>query len=489
MENNNLLKVILRFCVMEQIEKFTEEFFRNLKCDISKDGDVLVVNRVPKSFEDLVGKEAPYRLSFVSGGSGEFVGKGSRMLGAMTKFLESSGKTTLLKIDFGVDGEAEIRKRLSLKNCEIKNLVKKDRNSFFSRFTFATTFRYLNEAESVVNEIYVHEGRVVEGDLDGYSVVDGSQVAGSGLDKEARSQKLGRVKDDYDIARDALKRLLSEKQSGIGKILGKKADEEVKRIEEHYERQLGEIGGDLNGKLKKVRDAEMALRLSEEKDREGLRKRLDRLQRGLVKAGNDEVRARILKERAFTIKDAMHKFSLNVDNRLVNTTVIYYSVFAFDLYLSGVGNSNRLLEMSYDPLTRSLSKLVCEGCGKDVEILNLCAGGHISCGKCLDVCGGDCGRRFCVKCLKRSCNSCGRRLCKDCAVVCRGCGGYVCKSHMRTDCVSGDDRCVLCLRACLRCHGMAQERFFGKSVDGSKVCQKCLGEEKRGEVLDRVFER
>ena len=90
-------------------------------------------------------------------------------------------------------------------------------------------------------------------------------------------------------------------------------------------------------------------------------------------------------------------------------------------------------------------------------------------------------------CLNRSCISCGRKLCRDCAVMCRGCGKYVCGAHVRVDCVSGDERCVSCLRACLRCHGMAQERYFGEAADGSKVCMKCLGAEKRGEVLGKGF--
>jgi len=50
---------------MEQIEKFVVEFFKNLKCCVSRDRDVLVVENVPKGFEDLFGKVSPYRLSFV----------------------------------------------------------------------------------------------------------------------------------------------------------------------------------------------------------------------------------------------------------------------------------------------------------------------------------------------------------------------------------------------------------------------------------------
>ena len=67
------------------------------------------------------------------------------------------------------------------------------------------------------------------------------------------------------------------------------------------------------------------------------------------------------------------------------------------------------------------------------------------------------------------------------------CGRYTCRDHFRKDCVSGEERCVFCLRACLRCHGMAQEKYFSEARDGSKVCQKCVGEENRNKVLKNIF--
>ena len=461
-----------------QIEKFVMGFFKNLKCDVLMKDGVLIVDSVPKSFEDLYGRVAPYRLGFVSGMKDcDFVGKGGALLTAMSKFLQGVGKTTLLKIDFDVDPMAEINKALSLKNCKIDNLVKRHRNNFFSRFTFMTTFRYLNEAERVVNEIYVHDGMVVEGDLSGYKVCETI---------ENREQKIDiDVKRDYGIAREVLKGMLVEKTAEIGGALGKTAEKEIERIRYHYENLMGELGGDLSGAIEKVREVELELRNAEDKDKDVLRVRLDRLRKGLVKIGDDEARDKILKEQEFTIKDAMHKHSLNIDNKLVNTTVIYYPVFSFNLFLKG-DNGGRYVEMNYDPLTRTLNKLVCESCGKDIVRLNLCAAGHISCDDCLEKCG-ECGKAFCGKCMKRSCSSCGKPLCKSCAKMCRGCGKCVCENHMRRDCVSGDDRCVLCLRACLRCHGYSQERFFGEALDGSKVCSKCLGAEKRGRVLDGVF--
>ncbi|MBT3398132.1 hypothetical protein HOA55_04195 [archaeon] len=461
---------------MDQIKKFVIEFFKNLKCSVSLDGEVLVVENVPKSFEDLFGKESPYRLGFESGTGAIFVGKGSSLLAAMTKYLEGAGKTTLLKIDFDVDPEKEISKVLSLKNCEISNLVKKHKNNFFSRFTFMTTFRYLNESEQIVNEIYVHNGEVVDGDLGGYNVVEGDSDLSSG-------EHIG---GDYDIAKVFLKGALQDKTSEISKVLGDKVEKEIERINLHYGNLLGELGGDLNGQLEKVKKLELELRMAEDSEKDGLRIRLDRLRKGLVKVGDDNARDKILKEQKFTVKDAMHKHSLGIDNKLVNTTVIYYPVFTFNLLLKGDGTSGRYIDMIYDPLTKSLNQVDCEGCGTRLNVLNLCSGGHICCGNCLRKCG-ECCEQFCVKCLTRSCSCCGKALCKNCSRMCLGCGKNVCENHMRVDCVSGEDRCVNCLRACMRCHGLSSPKFFGEAMDGSKVCQKCLGAERRGKVVESIF--
>lgn len=463
---------------MEQVKKFTEEFFRNLKCSVNWSGEVLRVENVPKSFEDLFGKSAPYDLSFSGVRDGfEDVSRGSRVLTAMLKYLEGAGKATLLRIDFDVDAEAEIRKRLSLKNCEIESLTKGYKNSFFSRFSFVTSFNSLNESEKIVSEIYVHKGEVVDGDLNGYTVVDGDALSVNGE----------KVKAAYEVAKARAVELAKDKQEEVGGFLKEKVEVEVARIREHYDKALSELGGDLNERLKKIREVELKLRSCEVEERDELRRRLDRLRSGLVKAGDDEAMERILKEREMTIRDVMHKYSLNVGRKLVNTTVIYYSVYNFKIYLEN-GGAKKFVDVSYDPLTKLFAGLNCESCGKILSSVNLCKGGHISCEECLERCG-ECGKVFCKKCLKRSCSVCGRKLCKSCVKMCLACGGVVCSTHFRKDCVSGEERCVSCLRACLRCHGMAEEKHFGEAMDGSKVCQKCLGNEKREKVLDRVFSR
>ncbi len=58
---------------MEQIRKFSEEFFKNLKCQTRWEGDntgetsILIVENASKSFEDLFGNPSLYRISFDAG--------------------------------------------------------------------------------------------------------------------------------------------------------------------------------------------------------------------------------------------------------------------------------------------------------------------------------------------------------------------------------------------------------------------------------------
>jgi hypothetical protein len=201
---------------------------------------------------------------------------------------------------------------------------------------------------------------------------------------------------------------------------------------------------------------------------------------------DDEATSVILKEQEFSLKDVRQKFSLDISHKVVNTTIIYYPVFLFNLFLKN-SDSKRFVELVYDPLLRDFSNLNCDSCSKKISEILLCGHGHIVCDSCLTRCA-ECGKDFCRDCVLRSCASCGKALCKNCLMVCRGCSKSVCATHFRVDCVSGENRCIMCLRSCSRCHGVAGESYFGVALDGSKVCSKCLGKEKREVVLKDVFE-
>ncbi|MBT7661229.1 hypothetical protein HN604_04095, partial [archaeon] len=383
----------------------------------------------------------------------------------------------------------EIRKRISLKNCEIENLAKTFTNHFFTRFTFRTQFRYLNESETVMGEIYVHDGEVVSGDLSGYRVVEGTLDSSSSSDSSQSSHSLNvspdTLRPDHEIAIARVKELVISKTHEISEVLEKNLGEEESRIRIHYENLLGELGGDLQSRISKIKELELALRVADGVEADELRVKHERLQKNLVKIGDDDSRSRILKEQSFTLQDAKTKHSLTIDNKLMNTTIIYYPVYSCNLYLKGY-DSKRFITLSYDPLLQKLGAINCEVCKNSVVDINLCSNGHITCEDCLDKCG-ECGKIHCKTCVSKSCSGCAKKLCKSCSFLCFGCSNYVCINHLRNDVVTGEQRCAMCLRACLRCHGLTEAKYFGEAIDGSKVCQKCLGGERRGEVLKDVF--
>ncbi len=469
----------------ERFEEFVLNFFRKIKCNVADDGIGYTITNVPKSFLDILKKNEPLKISFNLNENYDFIDNNSQILKSIEKYLESAGRTTLLKIDFEVNPEEEIRKNINLKNCEINNIEKKHINNFFTRISFLSVFNYLNEREQVLNEIYIHNKKVVLGDLSGYKIVEGSNT----------DIQLDKLKDSYDIAKEELKKLLESKTTEIGNNLSLGLNKELNRISEYYNIRLSELGGDLSKQIERIEELELELRICEDGKKEDLKTRIEKLKKGLLKIGTDDAKERILKEKEFSIQNAKQKFSLNITNKVINTTIIYYPIYDFKLILKSDVKKNpknnnqisHIISINYDPLTKELSGLFCDNCNKKLNEVLLCSSGHVVCESCLERCG-DCGKLFCKKCLTKICSTCGKKLCKDCFKICPKCGKYICSNCTRKDCVTGEEICLNCLRACSRCHGLTQEKYFGISLNGSKICQKCLAEESRNKIIKRIFE-
>ena len=178
--------------MVDEIKEFVINFFSKLNCNIKYENEIYIIEDIPQSFLDLSSKESPLRINFIEKKENcDFVDKNSSLLRSIEKFLDNVGKTTLLRIDFDIDPIGEIKKYLSFNNCKINNLTKKKKNNFFSRFSFLTTFLFLNEREQLMNEIYVHDGVGVDGDLSGYNVIEGDL---NNVDSK-------NIKKDYETAK------------------------------------------------------------------------------------------------------------------------------------------------------------------------------------------------------------------------------------------------------------------------------------------------
>src|SRR3989344_561333 len=117
------------------LKKFTETFFKNLGCSVTCGEKFIEVKNVPEKFEKFFGKNGPYKISFdkkYSDDGIEIVSNGSYLLKSMKNYLENSGGTTLLKINFVVNPEEEISTRIKIENASIDKISKKYANKFFT---------------------------------------------------------------------------------------------------------------------------------------------------------------------------------------------------------------------------------------------------------------------------------------------------------------------------------------------------------------------
>ena len=69
----------------------------------------------------------------------------------------------------------------------------------------------MNEREKIINEIYVHDGKVIDGNLNDYNVTEGTK----------RDIEIPDMKEPYFIAKEKLKDMLKGKTNEISKALGR----------------------------------------------------------------------------------------------------------------------------------------------------------------------------------------------------------------------------------------------------------------------------
>ena len=152
--------------VNEQNVKLVESFFKSLKCDISSKENHLIIKNIPEKIQLVFKVEKNVELLF------DDLVDSAGLIIKIKDYLRNKPSKTLLKIDF--EFPTNISEKISLRNCSISKVEKKHENNYFSRFTFLTTFRYKSNIEQVLNEIYVHEGKIVSGNLKDYNVKEGS---------------------------------------------------------------------------------------------------------------------------------------------------------------------------------------------------------------------------------------------------------------------------------------------------------------------------
>jgi hypothetical protein len=447
----------------QELKNFVERFFTNLKSDLIWEGNILKIDKVPIDFENFYGKKSPYVLVFDKediklSNDSELITKGSTIIRVMTNYLESMGQTTLLKINFP-NSEEEIKKFLKFQNCQVHSISKKIIPDYILRFTFSTSLQYLNEKEQIMNNLYVNREKVIDFNLELYGVSEGKK----------EEIDLKDIKNYYNLAKEKLKLLLESKTLEIGTALNNKLDKEINRITEHYSHQIKEIQDEIDKNINQLNLLEGQLKGSTDKN---IEIKINKVKEHLKNIEKENKISNFEKEKEFFINDEIHKHSLNIQNKLINTTIIYYPIFKFSIFLKSQ-DAGRSIEVIYNPLKKELNSVNCETCSKELSELFLCSSGHISCSDCISKCM-DCHRITCKKCFLDKCEICNNSLCKRCSGKCSICHRTVCKSHLKKDINSKREYCISCIKRCSICNEYVGKENLKKCPSCSKeFCSKC----------------
>jgi hypothetical protein len=440
---------------VEDIKQIIVGFFKSLKCEISETSSSILIKKIPEKVWKAFALSDSIEINFVNNGYGIFIDSHSELYRKIKDYLKTNPSKTLLKIDF--EFPSNIKERIPLRNCSVAKIEKKHENNYFSRFTILTTFRYVNKSEQVLNEIYVHEGKIVQGDLKDYDVKEGKV-------EEASTEHLAA---DYDVAKQTLHDLTEKKVEEISLELDEELNKEVLRIEEHYSSILGEFNLNKSRLVERIKEAELS----------GESEKLKKLNELFENNFCEREFQKILKDKQAIIDNEKMKFSLDVENKLINTTIIYYPVFKIFLSLDEAG-FKKALEVMFNPLTQEITNFSCDSCKTLLDQINVCHGGHICCGSCLYVCS-ECGKRYCRLCMAGVCNGCGKLVCKSCARECDDCKKLFCKNCMRTSSLTGKEKCSHCVTYCPKCSKIFEKSNLARDSSGAMVCKSCASGQRR----------
>lgn len=458
------------FFMENQLLIFVEKFFDNLNATCKFENEILIVENVSHSFQKFYGKNEPYKFTTNKkkiSENVEYLEKSSYIIKTISAFLENSGQNTLLKIDFEMDPESEIRKILKLGNSRLIKLKSKKKYDLFFRFTFHTSFQYLNERGKVINEIYVHDNKVINGDLNDYPVIEGKKT----------EIRIPDMKEPYFIAKEELQNRLKKEKQEFTSELNSKLNTAIERINSHFENEEKEL----------VANIEKAKIKMEELRKEGDLNKIDK-QEKIIKNINEKLNLEERekdKERSILIEK--HRHGLNINNKLFNTTLIYHPIFSYDALIKN-SNTEKIIEINFNPLIQNLEPIKCDSCGSGNNEIYICNNEHVACKKCITHCES-CGKEFCKKCISIKCDLCSANICKECATRCFGCGKTICKTHSHTEKVTGRIYCNRCLTHCERCGGYKVGSSFKKSKKtGASICEDCFRREMQDSALKGVFE-
>ncbi len=451
----------------KNLEEFAAQFFTMLKATVEKEGQYLRVINTPAGFQKFYGKKEPYLINFDKANeteNTELLAPGSYLLRVMSDYLEARGETTMLWLVPQFDYEKIMNEKINLLNSKWSHMSKKEITKNMIRFTFQTSFNYLNKQDKITSELFIDEtGEIIEPSIN-WTFMEGKK----------REVTIENLRALYTKAKEEVRRVIEPKLNEKAASLQKSLVKEMERIQTHYKNQRGEIEANL------VKSREQLYELiNTDKDIKNREQRIAKLREIIAKNENTQELEKIKKEEEVFIKNETKKHGLNVSTKLINTSIIIYPIYTIQSFIKS-NISERIILFEGDTLRQTLSKVFCEGCKNEINRVVLCNGNHILCEQCAALCE-DCKQVSCNMCLKK-CSVTLRQICKQCAGTCRKCMQTKNKRFMRINETSKEIRCVECWNYCTSC-----SKPMGDNESAlSAICTNCHYKQKSASAMMNI---
>lgn len=444
-----------------KLNEIVRDFFLRLNCTVDGE-DVITINNVPKDFELLYGKSAPYKFSFVKESSDEnteYIIHSSHLISSISEYLKNKANTTILALDLAIDIKEVISSLLQVNGYFITRIDKKSIYDYIFKLSFETSLQYLNENEKIITTLYIHENQVIENfNLENYNTTPGDkkEVIIKEINKEITTAK--------EFVRESLKKkiiLITEK-------LKRSLDKEIERVNIHYETLLKETNSEVTAQMMRLEE----LKKNTMDDKELVKAKMNRIQETIEKLNEKISPQDLVREKQFQIQEEKRKHSLNISSAFLNKTIIYYPVHQLGVYLSN-GKKVRKISFQFNPLTKNIKELRCEHCTNEMKGIRICVANHCVCDHCVSVCSS-CHASICYKCKKIPCSFCKKSLCQECNTLCGKCKKPLCKIHQHQDFMTKGNLCLDCSAICSFCKKATEKKYF-KKVGNKLICPKCIG--------------
>ena len=228
----------VRRCSMESLNdplrSFSVQFFKELGASVSYSGDFLEITGVPAKFQKFYGKNEPYRLVFDKSratSNVELVTSESYLLKMMKSYLDDVGDSVLLSLNYPLSIDSFLRKNFELHDCSISKATATLNPNFLFKFTFQTTYKYLNEEEKLITEVFIDKGAVVSPELSAFTT--------SSLNK--KDIDMTQLRGYYSVAKEHIKETINNRTLIIASVLEDSLSKEILRVNSYYEQQIKEI--------------------------------------------------------------------------------------------------------------------------------------------------------------------------------------------------------------------------------------------------------